>query len=226
MAAPAYPQRHFNPRAPCGARPKSAVLITKTAIFQSTRPVRGATAFARFNWDGLTFQSTRPVRGATGLRRRDGADHRISIHAPRAGRDCCLPPYSFQTGKFQSTRPVRGATSPCRSPGTRPRISIHAPRAGRDRTSSGSRTTSTNFNPRAPCGARPSRSSLLVCSPRFQSTRPVRGATRKGAYSLCPSLFQSTRPVRGATRWTRVLYFTPSFQSTRPVRGAWIEMRA
>ena len=84
---------------------------TRALEFQSTRPVRGATpddgAELRYN----QFQSTRPVRGATpirirrakpwtyfnprapcGARRRlDAIEGRmltkISIHAPRAGRD-------------------------------------------------------------------------------------------------------------------------------------------
>ena len=33
------------------------------------------------------FQSTRPVRGATALVTAEAADRIISIHAPRAGRD-------------------------------------------------------------------------------------------------------------------------------------------
>ena len=34
---------HFNPRAPCGARRIAATVATPISIFQSTRPVRGAT---------------------------------------------------------------------------------------------------------------------------------------------------------------------------------------
>ena len=103
----------------------------------------------------LIFQSTRPVRGAT-----DTSAHRfhgayISIHAPRAGRDGDIRPMVAGRGLFQSTRPVRGATARTLETGsilpfqsTRPvrgatslssnlalktTISIHAPRAGRDR---------------------------------------------------------------------------------------------
>ena len=36
--------KHFNPRAPCGARRRLLDLILRYAPFQSTRPVRGATA--------------------------------------------------------------------------------------------------------------------------------------------------------------------------------------
>ena len=62
------------------------------------------------------FQSTRPVKGAT-LRAAMGDDELwVSIHAPREGRD--LP--SCADGQiaawFQSTRPVKGATCPAAAP--------------------------------------------------------------------------------------------------------------
>ncbi|EFR40726.1 hypothetical protein HMPREF9162_2203 [Selenomonas sp. oral taxon 137 str. F0430] len=40
------------------------------------------------------------------------------------------------------------------------------------------------FNPRAPCGARPGISSSSQSFSEFQSTRPVRGATRTVAAEL------------------------------------------
>ena len=60
---------HFNPRSPCGERPRTAADLPLTAAFQSTLPVWGAT-------DGS-------------LPRR--AIKKISIHAPRVGSDIsCL----------------------------------------------------------------------------------------------------------------------------------------
>ena len=58
---------------------------------------------------------------------------------------------------------------------------------------------SPDFNPRAPCGAR-----LYICMCvfphlKFQSTRPVWGATHRQNQLGFNSLFQSTRPVWGAT---------------------------
>ena len=55
----------FSPRAPCGARPELEYADTLAHLFQSTRPVRGATIIKRL------VIIVRP----------------ISIHAPRAGRD-------------------------------------------------------------------------------------------------------------------------------------------
>ncbi|EFR40926.1 hypothetical protein HMPREF9162_2214 [Selenomonas sp. oral taxon 137 str. F0430] len=56
-------------------------------MFQSTRPVRGATARASASRSQSTFQSTRPVRGATLNAVQYMEWLRVSIHAPRAGRD-------------------------------------------------------------------------------------------------------------------------------------------
>ena len=104
---------YFNPRAPRGARHDGLLGSLPSAVFQSTRPSRGATlivphlsgAGRNFNPRAprgarhcvtagcsvyFTFQSTRPSRGAT-------ASLRI----------CCVRP------TFQSTRPSRGAT--CRA---------------------------------------------------------------------------------------------------------------
>ena len=61
---------------------------------------------------------------------------------------------SFSAGIFQSTRPVRGATVECLNMLKGAEISIHAPRAGRDGVYELSSHLDTNFNPRAPCGAR------------------------------------------------------------------------
>ena len=79
---------HFNPRAPYGARHKLLVNVRLRLEFQSTRPVWGATATLVAG--GLTingFQSTRPVWGATLPAQRAQPAGRISIHAPRMGRD-------------------------------------------------------------------------------------------------------------------------------------------
>ena len=81
------------------------------------------------------------------------------------------------------------------------RISIHAPRAGSDGAHRTRRKRKRNFNPRSPCGERPSKGRTPTIFGSFQSTLPVRGATR--AYFNIDEFrtFQSTLPVRGATRW-------------------------
>ena len=77
----------FNPRAPCGARQVKGQATLKQSVFQSTRPVRGATWLENDLLLVTKFQSTRPVRGATQRGLRPPPMSEISIHAPRAGRD-------------------------------------------------------------------------------------------------------------------------------------------
>ena len=80
---------NFNPRAPCGARLPTEVQNGIREVFQSTRPVRGATQFMALPVETREFQSTRPVRGAT-----------MGILV-----------ITVFLRLFQSTRPVRGATN-------------------------------------------------------------------------------------------------------------------
>ena len=144
-----------------------------------------------------TIQSTRPVRGATRIRRDARRSLDVSIHAPRAGRD------------FRSRCPRPHAL-----------VSIHAPRAGRDWRGLPIYPLRCSFNPRAPCGARRrtvDRNCRLgcfnpraPCGARLAMTCRLRGMRR----------FQSTRPVRGATLSARCFAYALGFQSTRPVRGA------
>ena len=102
--------------------------------FQSTRPLRGATARrwtlsatatyfnprapcgarrsmrAIFGWKRGEFQPTRPLRGAT-VDDPDGAvTIYISTHAPLAGRDREEAKKALEGKRFQPTRPLRGAT--------------------------------------------------------------------------------------------------------------------
>ena len=104
----------FNPRAPCGARRHAMLQDENAALFQSTRPMRGATYNAcrrlggeSFNprapcgarrvpaadhWLRNWFQSTRPMRGATRHKHIRVKEHGVSIHAPHAGRASCPHP--------------------------------------------------------------------------------------------------------------------------------------
>ena len=101
-------------------------------------------------------------------------------------------------------------------------ISTHAPLAGRDERKNTVRTAIRNFNPRAPCGARPSVNRLSNEHTEFQPTRPLRGATGNGKNAeAILQRFQPTRPLRGATNSRhRCFVRTTSFQPTRPLRGA------
>ena len=74
---------------------------------------------------------------------------------------------------------MRGATRPGFPRYVRHQISIHAPRAGRDVFRFSSEMGECYFNPRAPCGARLEIHLTPAIAHRFQSTRPVRGATQR-----------------------------------------------
>ncbi len=149
-----------------------------TIWFQSTRPAWGATGLLTADELFKTFQSTRPAWGATHVDLRDVRGLRVSIHAPRVGRDMRMRVRISDGLWFQSTRPAWGATRCCRSmprspstfQSTRPAwgataiptqdqpihgVSIHAPRVGRDYGPGRVQETGGGFNPRAPRGARP-----------------------------------------------------------------------
>ena len=144
----------FNPRAPCGARQSRGVDLISSEKFQSTRPVRGATK-------RLFDPTYKPV---------------VSIHAPRAGRDCRI---SRNEGCGW--------------------VSIHAPRAGRDMTAFIMEAVNKSFNPRAPCGARPRDARRDQSGERFNPRAPCGARLSLPALSVRKRAFQSTRPVRGAT---------------------------
>ena len=237
-------ERCFNPRSPCGERPPKRAKSSTLISFQSTLPVWGATMplpllkigpdvsihaprvgsdmacrrraiFWRcFNprspcgerhfhptrlHSRETFQSTLPVWGATA----DGSGYWRSIV------------------EFQSTLPVWGATAATFPVHSAANVSIHAPRVGSDvpspvrvisiycfnpRSPCGERPTTIrsapflrSFNPRSPCGERPLKDIPLVAVYTFQSTLPVWGATSAGCAQLSGNRFQSTLPVWGAT---------------------------
>ena len=195
--------------------------LSTCSLFQSMRPARGATFTASGSFSAGIFQSTRPVRGATRLQRGE-------ITGDQA---------------FQSTRPMRGATVGDQVRPQSELISIHAPLAGCD-LGLEVPINRHGISIHAPHAGRDfSQISCWAISFRFQSTRPMRGATRmmmaeRGVFS-----FQSTRPMRGATyrRFSADLgaaisihaphagrdcccarcgVMLAAFQSTRPVRGA------
>ena len=122
---------NFNPRAPCGARRHPWSCSRSLRAFQPTRPLRGATNMLFLLFSVMRFQPTRPLRGATPPPPVSPPPPEISTHAPLAGRD---------HGRHGSVRACQ--------------ISTHAPLAGRDRPQGSSIGRPTDFNPRAPCGAR------------------------------------------------------------------------
>ena len=145
--------------------------------FQSTHPLRGATAAERTAAAGREISIHAPLAGCDGLCDVVGKILAISIHAPLAGCDSHHSVYQRMNRAFQSTHPLRGATTrlwgwrwaPRKFQSThplrgateslplrrRPRgISIHAPLAGCDLRGDDRRRVHHDFNPRTPCGVR------------------------------------------------------------------------
>ena len=118
------------------------VLISRKLLFQSTRPVRGATSGIGISSAAIVFQSTRPVRGATVPVIPISVWTVISIHAPHAGRDGLLRRYVSAMRYFNPRAPCGARLRPVRS------LSL-----------------TQNFNPRAPCGARPRLPVSYRCDP-------------------------------------------------------------
>ena len=170
----------------------------------------------------IEFQSAHPVRGATAVPAWWQLHTAISIHAPRAGCDTRTMVTGAENKDFNPR-------TPC---GVRRWIRLLLP-------------GTTNFNPRAPCGARLDRpvifgirrpisihaprvgrdsliqAPLCVVLRRFQSTRPVWGATFVVSHQSGLLQFQSTRPVWVATvSPPEHMWAHHEFQSTRPVWGA------
>ena len=170
---------NFNPRTPCGVRHADTLFPGVGIGISIHAPRVGCDFQATALYDMIAeFQSTHPVWGATFLLGNNPGLVAISIHAPRVGCDTICPssfnfadlisihaprvgcdpffrPSRIMTSLFQSTHPVWGAT--------RTRQSCTQGRAYfNPRTPCGVRPSPppapprrSNFNPRTPCGVRP-----------------------------------------------------------------------
>ena len=149
-------RRHFNPRTPCGVRLPVTCARARARSISIHAPLAGCDAgvlSALLNM--LLFQSTHPLRGATAKAARKQAEREtISIHAPLAGCDECARETDVRLLHFNPRTPcgvrpgprmVRAdpenfnPRTPCgvrRLPTgenqPRRKISIHAPLAGCD----------------------------------------------------------------------------------------------
>ena len=175
--------------------------------FQSTHPLRGATRLVNDFLIGHIISIHAPLAGCDGK----GICSVFVLFNFNPRTPCGVRrPHLYAASPsivFQSTHPLRGATissssiaspfvyfnprTPC---GVRLddvtngdkdlQISIHAPLAGCDIPRLMATSVRYDFNPRTPCGVRP------PCMPRgrtattFQSTHPLRGATRRDIFRL------------------------------------------
>ena len=79
--------KNFNPRAPCGARRTLTALVSLLSVFQSTRPLRGATPRSALPGAPRSISIHAPLAGRDMGTEFIVTNDYISIHAPLAGRD-------------------------------------------------------------------------------------------------------------------------------------------
>ena len=103
--------KHFNPRAPRGARPYIPRVVGQAVNISIHAPREGRDMHFPLHTLSMVFQSTRPARGATEVKKQWLSFGNISIHAPREGRDLRSATGFQRLTLFQSTRPARGATT-------------------------------------------------------------------------------------------------------------------
>ena len=133
-----------------------------------------------------------------------GTDSLISIHAPHTGRDTLWLHNGSQVDQFQSTRPIRGATC------------LFATRW----------IGGIYFNPRAPYGARQEGDTNITFALGISIHAPHTGRDLPGL-PPCQRLyrFQSTRPIRGATTTRNFRIFGPLNFNPRAPYGARLQPR-
>ena len=124
-------------------------------------------------------------------------------------------------GAFQPTRPLRGATKVAHADWLRvPAISTHAPLAGRDGCGMTCCTHTTNFNPRAPCGARltPRRSRCYRIG-NFNPRAPCGARQRSGANRRAARYFNPRAPCGARLNWLTVYELKPDISTHAPLAG-------
>ena len=196
----------FNPRSPCGERlAHMGGNPARGFEFQPTLPLRGATEgrVAIYHF-GSSFQPTLPLRGATGAtwwprpiracfnpRSPCGERHiaaigimahlTVSTHAPLAGSDHPHDPVQYGH-----------------------RVSTHAPLAGSDGAPLGRLAVAAGFNPRSPCGERPTPSPRLgrpTC--RFNPRSPCGERLVRTRFDLKYRLVSTHAPLAGSDSTSR-----------------------
>ena len=154
------------------------IRINLIFLFQSTCPLRGTTTFPSASNGWISFQSTCPLRGTTISISPISIERCISIHVPLAGHDPWCPCFwsardyfnprapcgarrmegvrMSRSLKFQSTCPLRGTTIRPRTPkACENQFQSTCPLRGTTIDHAKRTVVFDNFNPRAPCGARP-----------------------------------------------------------------------
>ena len=166
------PVGYFNPRAPCGARRQFLQEFIAPGEFQSTRPLRGATAKTSAKSCGYLDFNPRAPCGARPCHLAPVLSIRhFNPRAPcgaRRGAD----KRGDADSNFNPRAPCGARLQTCGHRAACALISIHAPLAGRDLHRLLDCLGHTYFNPRAPCGARHTRFKWGAFSFNFNPRAP------------------------------------------------------
>ena len=194
---PAGSDLYFNPRAPCGARQREGQPKEERIIFQSTHPLRGATPHeCRAPAGHSDFNPRTPCGVRRSGTRHDGHCPYFNPRTPCGVRPTS-PPSAATITYFNPRAPCGARRLPERAHRPHPCISIHAPLAGRDSGDPTHRSAPPYFNPRTPCGVRQSSPSIRFAIFIFQSTHPLRGATRPVYVGNFASFISIHAPLAG-----------------------------
>ena len=199
--------------------------VSNIAVFLSTLPARGATNAKQFGFEEVAkFLSTLPARGATQPAFPRLCAYLISIHAPREGSDARPAPARAGDSLISIHAPREGSDPSDRAMDTGAGyISIHAPREGSDALHLiRSRVRSRYFYPRSPRGERLGMGRVQVCSKKFLSTLPARGATLSyRTLTMPPTQISIHAPREGSDTLSQEIdTYEDLFLSTLPARGA------
>ena len=149
------PERNFNPHSPCGERPSGEWITWASSHYFNPHSPCGERRGLAEMLEVLDISIHTPLAGSDVDMLDINDIHVISIHTPLAGSDVDM----LDINDIHV-------------------ISIHTPLAGSDRKTLKTSANSWNFNPHSPCGERPATVTLFFPDTLFQSTLPLRGATR------------------------------------------------
>ena len=188
--------------------------------FQSTLPVRGATGRQVDGCGARVISIHAPRAGSDRARSRSRQRHNdFNPRSPCGERRRSLLRRMLQS-YFNPRSPCGERRGGIQTRLTAIEISIHAPRAGSDARAWAEENGHSDFNPRSPCGERRGRPREARQNGHFNPRSPCGERLSALPPTSATERFQSTLPVRGATRRRRKGQADRKFQSTLPVRGA------
>ena len=166
------------------------------------------------------FQSTCPLRGTTSLGPSTPfATSDFNPRAPCGARRCPACRTPFQSRPFQSTCPLRGTTMMTSSSSTGHGFQSTCPLRGTTVLRSHIAPASADFNPRAPCGARPAMRSRSARRLHFNPRAPCGARRSTTAKREAVDHFNPRAPCGARLGRRKTWQHLIRFQSTCPLRG-------